>query len=121
MLSKQPAKRTAEIYNSYLIKDEYPEIFLRIKNKYIEAIGLMIENRIYKQEASHKLKLLEISAELGFMKAEPRDLIIMHKEAITQLTANVPERRKILIKEEGRIALIELMGYLLSHYRNLNS
>lgn len=121
MLSAMPSKQTAEIYGNRLIKDEYPEIFQRMVSQYSDIIRVMVDNRIYKVQDSPKNKLTGLSGELGFLKATPRDVIIIHKEAIKVMTDSTPSKKTNLIKEEGRIALIELMGYLVSYYRNLNS
>ncbi len=120
MLSKPPSQQTAAIYDAKLLSEEYPEIFSRLNEDYFEIVKIMIDNRIYKRQVPLKPKLLDLASKLGYMKATPRDLIIIHKNMLAALTADIPDRKAFLIKEEGRIALLELMGYLASYYRNLN-
>ena len=60
--------------------------------------------------------LRELADNLGFMKATPRDIVDIHCTAIVNKT-NVVSKRMKRYQSEGKMLLIELMGYLVSHYR----
>ncbi|MCX8070177.1 MAG: hypothetical protein N2738_06710, partial [Thermodesulfovibrionales bacterium] len=55
---------------------------------------------------------------LGLMRIGPRDLIEIHTTALKQLSKGMSSERAQAYVNEGKIMLIELMGYLVNYYRN---
>ncbi|MCS7003366.1 MAG: hypothetical protein NZ518_11005, partial [Dehalococcoidia bacterium] len=61
--------------------------------------------------------LRDLAAELGFLSAGPRDVIALHTTVMKRLLPTLSRHRAEATAEEGRLALLELMGALLSYYR----
>ena len=57
--------------------------------------------------------------QLGRLKAGPRDVVEIHTIALKDKgNNNVPHPKTQAFMEEGRLLVLELMGHLVSYYRN---
>ncbi len=62
-------------------------------------------------------RLQSLAEKIGFLKAGPRDIVEIHSLALKRKMADVPPQRARAFMEEGRLIVLELMGYLVSVYR----
>lgn len=89
----------------------------QIASRYGEILRDALEARIYKTDKDVSNELRQLAEKLFRHRATARDVIGMHCETMRKV-APVPESPKSqALIETGRIALIELLGYLLSAYR----
>lgn len=91
--------------------------------RYVELLDLSLHESAYRVEVSRLTQESEVFAEfLGINNAHPRDLIRVHREALTAKRAALRKSSPKLsaIMEEGRILLLQVMGYLAAFYRNLH-
>lgn len=112
---------TSKIYNQDRIESAYPEEFEKLADKYQRIIELAIDQRIYKTDHNISGLTKELSLEFGFLKANAYDLIAVHKKTLQKLLGEVNYKRDYYIREESKILLIELMGYLMNYYRKLSA
>ena len=56
--------------------------------------------------------------ELGFLKAGPRDVVQIHRAVLKKKTREVVIAKAQAYAEEGRLLALELMGHLVSYYRD---
>lgn len=56
--------------------------------------------------------------DLGDLRAGPKDVIDIHTAALKHAIERTSKQREQAITEEARILLVQLMGYLVMHYRN---
>lgn len=56
---------------------------------------------------------------LGALNAGPRDVIDLHRLTIADVVTGQPPLKAEAFIDEGRLVLIQLMGYLASFYRSL--
>jgi CheY-like chemotaxis protein len=115
---RQGTSQTAATYEQQLIKDAYPDVHKEMIDKYNSILNTAIKERLYKVENTNAKLIKKLATELGFLKAGARDIIDIHKEALKFILNQQSAKRAFLIKEESRIVLLELMGYLLNFYRN---
>lgn len=111
-------EQTAAVFDQKSIKEAYSKEFGEFVKQYSAILNDALESRFYKTSNSASEKVIELSAELGFMKASARDVIELHKTALSNSVESKSAKRAFYIKEESRVLLIELMGYLLNFYRN---
>ena len=108
---------TAKLYDSVLLKNSAQKQFLELVGKYKQILLLSLDEKILKVDHNISEKLEILSENLGNLKANPRDIVDMHKETLNQLKHNQPLKKYLACLEESKIRLIEIMGYLVSFYR----
>lgn len=119
-LTSNNTSLTASIFEQEPIDKAYNKEYNEFCNIYFGILTKLLENRIYKTTNNTSDLVKELAYELGFLKASARDVIKIHKEALKKLAKKSSAIKTYYIKEESRILLVELMGYLLNHYRNLS-
>ncbi len=59
-----------------------------------------------------------LAHDLGDLHAGPKDVIDIHTAALKRAVERASKHRELAITEEARILLVQLMGFLVLHYRN---
>lgn len=95
----------------------FPQLFEQLVSQYQTVLDQALEQRLYKVEHPVSEQLRVIAERLGFSRSSPRDVIDIHT---TALRARIEDRSQSARAyfEESRILVLELMGYLVSYYRN---
>ncbi len=109
---------TAKFFGITSIEKYSPTTYTEIIQRYNNLLDRSIEKRIYKVEYDLSGDLRSLSELLGFLKAGPRDLIKIHTKVLEDKCRGAPQLKVQAYVEEGRIILIELMGYIVMFYRN---
>jgi len=110
---------TARMFGLKQLHESAPDTFRELVQGYGDLMDLALEQRAYRG-VDHGVsgRLRSISDQLGFMKAGPRDVVEIHSTALkTKTNSGTPEKTQAYA-EEGRLMALELMGYLVSYYRN---
>lgn len=96
----------------------HPDIFNKILSSYENLIILSttIKERDWKQEITSELSIL--AKKLVFLKASPADLADLHNLAIRKSLSFKSEYEIEVLIEYGRRMSLELMGLIVSYYRN---
>ena len=83
-----------------------------------EMLDQSMEQTVYK--VSHNLsdKQRKLAERLGILRAGPRDVVQAYIQAIQERTKGQPKKMIRAYTDEGRLLLIELMGYLAAYYYN---
>jgi DNA-binding NarL/FixJ family response regulator len=117
-LSRPPGTSlTAEIYAGSPLEQSAPQSFLDAVCKYETILEKALERRIYKAEDNVSEQLRELSRELGFLRVNARDVIEIYSSALNKRVANRPLQTAQWFMDEGRVTVLELMGYLVGYYR----
>lgn len=118
-LSGSPkASVTAQIMNKVTLKNNFSQAFKELTTKYSDVMDMAVEQRIYKAQNNIGEQLQLIAEKLGFLKAGPRDVVEIHTTALKAKISHVNYAKAQIYVEEGRMTMLELMGNLLSYYRN---
>ncbi len=99
------------------LHDRMPEVFQQFLLRYEELLDLALDQRAFKVDHRLSDKLRALSKRLGQLRAGPRDLVEIHSTALKQKVSGTTPNRKQAAAEEGRLMLLELMGYLTTYYR----
>jgi CheY-like chemotaxis protein len=100
------------------LRESLPDLFDELVQHYGELLDLALEQRVYKVNYQLSENLRALGDQLGFIKAGPRDVVQIHHAALLKKAANVTVSKSRAYIEEGRLLILELMGNLVSYYRN---
>jgi PAS domain S-box-containing protein len=112
------ASITAESFGLNPMRSALPTVFEGVVQRYEHLLGLALERRAYKVEYNLAEDLCVLAERLGALKAGPRDVVDVHVTVLKRKSegASIPKAQAYL--DEGRLMVLELMGYLASYYRN---
>jgi CheY-like chemotaxis protein len=108
---------TARMFGAEPIQESVPDIFAEMVLLYGNLMDLALEQRAYRVEHNISEQLRQMAEKLGFLKASPRDVVEIHTFALREKNTNVTLAKAKAYVEEGRLMVLELMGYLTSYYR----
>jgi hypothetical protein len=100
------------------LRESLPDLFYELTQHYGELLDLALEQRLYKVNHQLSESLRALGEQLGFLKAGPRDVVQIHHTALEIKAAQVTPSKAQAYLEEGRLLVLELMGYVASYYRN---
>jgi CheY-like chemotaxis protein len=109
---------TARLLGVLPLSESFPEVFDEIVKRYCNLIDLSLKQHAYKIEQNSAEEMHALAERLGFLRAGPRDVIDIHLAAMKKSSAGASPEKLKACAEEGRIKAIELMGLMVSYYRN---
>jgi CheY-like chemotaxis protein len=118
MATPSQAAISAQLFGSGTLQQTLPDIFAEMVERYCVLLDLALEERAYRVEHNVSEGFLFMVERLGFLKAGPRDVIDIHSAALKHKIADASPARAQAYVEEGRLTALELMGDLVSYYRN---
>lgn len=112
---------TAESFGVRHLQQASPELFRQLVEKYQNLLDLALEEKIFKVEYNISDALRLIAEEVGRLRGGPRDIVNIHVTALKQKLKKeeTNSAKAQAYTEEGRLLVLELMGYLVSYYRTL--
>lgn len=110
---------TASVMGVRAVRDAYPNIYDGLKASYADLLEEGLNRKIFKVNDDVQGHCQMLAGRLGFLKAGPRDVIEIHTDVLKSKMAppTVPRKAKAYL-EEGRIRVLELMGFLALYYRS---
>jgi DNA-binding response OmpR family regulator len=118
-LSSPPSTTvTAQLFGVAPLRESVPEVFDELVQTYGDLIDLALEQRAYRVEHHISERLRSLAERVGFLRAGPRDVVEVHSNALKRKTHEAAPAKAQAYVEEGRLMVLELMGYLVSYYRN---
>ncbi len=109
---------TAQTFGLESLREGLPDTFDELVRRYEELMDLALERRAYKVEHDVSGNLRAVVEQLGYLKAGPRDVVEIHATALKRQTRKATHAKAQAYAEEGRLMVLELMGYLVTFYRN---
>lgn len=108
---------TAQTYGFLPLHESAPDVFNLLLKRYQALMDLALEERIYHSERSISSELRKLADQLGSFHVGPRDIIELHTLALKNTTQQASPPKAQAYTEEGRLMVLELMGYLVTFYR----
>jgi PAS domain S-box-containing protein len=109
---------TARTFGLSPLCESLPEAFRELVQHYGDVMDVALEQRAYKVEHNISERLRSLAQQVGFLRGGPRDVVEIHSAALKgRVEGGVPQKAQAYA-EEGRLMVLELMGYLVSYYRN---
>jgi PAS domain S-box-containing protein len=109
---------TAASFGLRSLRASLPDIFKDFVKDFGEIMELALERHVYKVEHNVEEKLRGMAEKLGVLKVGPRDVVDIYSTALKLKTGTTMNGRAQAYMAEGRLIILELMGYLVSFYRN---
>jgi len=100
------------------LKESQTAIFHEFVSSFETFLDKAIEKRVFQADNNLSTELWTMSEKLGFIKAGPRDVIDIFVTALENKSKDANMEKIKVFMEEGRILMIQLMGHLISFYRN---
>jgi hypothetical protein len=93
-------------------------VFEQYVADYQAALTQSLQETTFKgpHEVPDQMRIL--ATKLGEMQAGPRDIIDIHSAALLRACKGKPKAVEQAMTEEGRIMVVQLMGYMCRYYRN---
>ena len=110
---------TARMYGTVTLIEGFPDTFRNLVDGYETLMDLALDQQAYKVKHDISGRLGAMAETLGFYKAGPRDVVDIHTTALKEKGRKaVSVEKKKAYTGEGWIMVLELMGHLVSFYRN---
>jgi DNA-binding NarL/FixJ family response regulator len=109
---------TAQAFGVASLAEIATDTFSELIQDYAKLLHEAVESQIFKVNYNISERLRSIADGLGFLKAGPRDIVLLHQKALKIAIVSRPPEQAKIYAEEGRYLLLELMGHLVSYYRN---
>ncbi len=109
---------TASSLGIETLSNAYPGEFKGIVGSLEELIEMAMEQNVYKVDYDLSGKLRRMAEKVGTLRAGPRDLVQAYIHALQEKTKGQNGKKIRAYTEEGRLLLVELMGYLAAYYFN---
>ena len=109
---------TSQSFGVFPLAKSAPETFNGLVQRFGKLIELALEEKVFKVDHEVSKSLRNLADQLGFLNADPQDVVSLFSLALQQKNQGATHARAIAYYEEGRVRLLQLMGYLLSYYRN---
>lgn len=118
-MSKSPLRGvTAGAFGLRPLKECIPETYEAFIDQYAHILKKAVERRVYKVKSDISADLRALSEDLGFSQAGPRDVVELHVNALQRAVEGLSRTQAAAYADEGRLLVVELMGYLTSFYRH---
>lgn len=113
-----PTSVTAQMFGIAPLREALPGTFRELVQRYAELLDKSLEQRAYKVDHNVSEALRLLADQLGFLRAGPRDVVDIHTSALRQRMNDASPSRAHAYVEEGRLTVLELMGYMVLFYRS---
>ena len=112
---------TSCMYGRKPLKERAYPVFCDIVRDYAVLLDRAVERQIVRNQPAPTSELRKLAEDLGGLCAGPREVLDVHLEALRKRCDSQPAAKVKALTEEGRFLMIELMGHLLSFYRDYYS
>jgi len=109
---------TAKTFGFGPVRENAPEVFGEWVERYGKLMAQAVEQRIYKVDYPISEQLRAMGEEIGFLKGGPRDVVELHSTVLRKIRMETTMQKAQAYAEEGRVMVLQLMGYLASYYRS---
>lgn len=118
-LSRPPGTAvTARMYGASPLSEAAQDTFAEMVAEYSALLDDALDRRTYDTAGSSGgERVRDLALRLGQQRGTPRDVIEIHSAALKARTADGPWQRAQAYLVEGRLLVLELMGYLAGFYR----
>jgi DNA-binding NarL/FixJ family response regulator len=100
------------------LRSAFPERFAELAQAYGEILDRAVEQILQRRPAALDERLQKLAAAAAELRAGPRDIVELHATALKRREAEQGPQRMKLYLAEGRLRLLELMGHLVTFYRD---
>ncbi len=100
------------------LRAAFPERFADLVRDYGEILDRAVEQILERRPVPLEQQMQRLAGTAAELRAGPRDVVELHATAMKQREAEHGPQRMKLYVAEGRVRLLELMGHLVTFYRD---
>jgi CheY-like chemotaxis protein len=100
------------------LREGHPDAFGELVARCEHLLDLALQQQKYKVQHDISAALRDLGDRLGALGAGPRDVIEVYGTALKSRSAGALAARARAYLDEGRLLVLELMGHLVSYYRD---
>jgi FixJ family two-component response regulator len=112
-----PAVLSQETISTLPLREAMPETFEELVHRYGNLLDTVLEQDV-SEEYNISEELSGIGTQLGALNVEAADVVAIHTEAFKRRLRDDRSQRAQAYMRESRLMVIELMGKLVSFYRD---
>ncbi len=109
---------SARAFGAAPLRESTPEVFAQLVDVYEKLLDTALERHAYKVESEGAEDVRDLAERFGSLRAGPRDVVDVHITALKNKTEQSNPQKGTAYAEEGRLIALELMGRLVSYYRD---
>lgn len=100
------------------LRESRPYVFDDLVERYEVLMDVALEKRAFRVEDDSSKEVTAMAERLGALRAGPRDVVDIHIAALRNKNNQSNPIKAEAYAEESRLIALELMGELVSYYRN---
>ncbi len=109
---------TAQSFGFAPLSEAGVDNFNILVQRWENLLDLAVERLTFKGKYNLSQELRSIADEIGFLKGGPRDVVEIYSTALRNKAEDATAKMVDTMTEEGRLLVLELMGYLAVYYRS---
>ena len=109
---------TSRAAGALQLREALPQPFEKMVQRYGHLLHMALEEEGAKEEYSISGELSAMGEQLGTLNVGPGDVVAIHTEAFKRKLREVNNQKAQAYMHEGRLMVIELLGKLVSFYRD---
>ncbi len=110
---------TSQLYGNLDLRERWPDAFRELVRRYAALLEQAVEERTYRVLHSTLVEdLRALANDVATLRGGPRDVVEIHVSSLQSAMDRAPSERSRIYLEEGRILVLELMGFLAGFYRH---
>ncbi|MFO7803650.1 MAG: MEDS domain-containing protein [Desulfovermiculus sp.] len=108
--------QTAASLGVHPLSQSHPDAYYHLVVSMQKLLNLALEKSVYKIDQGLPKQLKEMAETFGHFQAGPKDLVQVYIQALQAVTQGKNPKMTRAYTHEGRLLLVELMGYLAAFY-----
>ncbi len=109
---------TARLFGDQPLRARLPDLFQELVGRYGNLLEQALEQRNFRVDHQVSESLRTIADQMGHLRCGPRDVVDLHHATLRAKMAAITPGKALALGAEGRYVVLELMGSLVSYYRN---
>lgn len=95
-----------------------PDLFDQLVQGYRELIDGAVRRAMYRDQPHQGPMVRQFASRLAALRLGPREITEIHSQALRRTAREGRDPQSAHLSAEGRLLLVEVMGYVLAAYRN---
>jgi len=109
---------TAKHFGLNPLSETNPDYFNELIIRFDEMVERSLEFQMYKENVDFSNNISKMSSDLGSINVSPKDVIDLYLSCLKMKSKKLDAKQFHYYSAEARLVVLELMGHLVSFYRN---
>jgi hypothetical protein len=109
---------TAKHFGLEPLKEANPDFFTELVIQFDSLVDQSLEFQMYKENPTYVKGIRDLASDLGSLNVSPQDVIDIYLKALRIKSQKMVVKQFHYYSAEARLVVLELMGHLVSFYRN---